>query len=239
MSHARASGRLGFTLVEGVGVLMALSTACTGSSLQSPQARAMAEMAQIAGAVESYAMEHGGLLPTDLEDLVTPDEQGYVYLKSVPLDPWGHEYVFEIEPRSGFDLISFGPDGAPGGESDAADLTLTSSDPLTQFVAFRGRRDSTTQAKADIAALAGAVEDYAMDHNGRLPENLQLLVTPDEEGYRYLSGETVPVDPWGNEYVYEPSSGQKFDLLSYGKDRSPGGEDDITLADATRSAPKR
>ncbi len=98
-----------------------------------------------------------------------------------------------------------------------------------------------TKAKADIAAIAGAVESYAMDNNGRLPESLELLVTPDENGYTYLKGEAVPVDPWGNEYVYEPGSGQKFNVMSYGKDGSPGGEadeSDITLADATQAARK-
>ena len=37
----------------------------------------------------------------------------------------------------------------------------------------------------------------------------------------------VPLDPWGKAYVYRaPGQGGDFDLLSYGKDGQPGGEDD-------------
>jgi general secretion pathway protein G len=44
----------------------------------------------------------------------------------VPLDPWGHAYAYTapgtVNP-DGFDLVSYGADGAPGGTGDNADLT--------------------------------------------------------------------------------------------------------------------
>ena len=48
------------------------------------------------------------------------------YLKKpIPLDPWGHPYIY-ISPGSqnptGYDLISYGRDGKPGGEGEDRDL---------------------------------------------------------------------------------------------------------------------
>lgn len=44
--------------------------------------------------------------------------------KNVPLDPWGNAYVFANPGEHGdYDLFSFGKDGQPGGEGEAADIT--------------------------------------------------------------------------------------------------------------------
>lgn len=44
--------------------------------------------------------------------------------KNVPQDPWGNSYVYKIPgEHSEFDLFSFGKDGQPGGEAEAADVT--------------------------------------------------------------------------------------------------------------------
>jgi len=85
-----------------------------------------------------------------------------------------------------------------------------------------------TKAKADITAIANAVDQYAIENAGRYPDSLELLVTPDENGFTFLKGEVVPKDPWGFEYGYEPpaAGSQTYRVLSYGKDGSPGGEGD-------------
>jgi general secretion pathway protein G len=45
------------------------------------------------------------------------------YLKKLPKDPWGHDYVYVCPGQHGdFDIISYGSDGQPGGTGDAADL---------------------------------------------------------------------------------------------------------------------
>jgi general secretion pathway protein G len=86
---------------------------------------------------------------------------------------------------------------------------------------------TTTKAAADIAAIASSLEEYAVNNGGRYPESLEALVTPDEGGQTYLNRETVPKDPWNNEYVYEPpQGGRKPNVISYGKDGAPGGEGD-------------
>lgn len=45
--------------------------------------------------------------------------------KAVPLDPWGRPYIYRLPGRNGeFDLLSYGRDGKPGGEGEAADVAL-------------------------------------------------------------------------------------------------------------------
>jgi general secretion pathway protein G len=83
-----------------------------------------------------------------------------------------------------------------------------------------------TIAEAEVQSIASAVKEFSMNNNGRLPETLDQLVTPDENGLTYLEDRTeVPVDPWGNEYWYEPDpNGISFEVGSYGADGEPGGE---------------
>lgn len=46
------------------------------------------------------------------------------YLAQPPIDPWGQPYVYRSPGETGgFDLISYGADGQPGGESFDADLS--------------------------------------------------------------------------------------------------------------------
>ncbi len=65
------------------------------------------------------------------------------------------------------------------------------------------------KAKADIVQISSAVDQYAIENNGRYPESLEVLVTPDENGFTYLSQETVPKDPWG----YTTSTGIVRELV--------------------------
>ena len=84
-----------------------------------------------------------------------------------------------------------------------------------------------TTAEANVKTLADACDSYAIENNGRYPESLEQLVQPDESGNTFLNRETVPTDPWGNPFVYEPpSGGRKLNITSYGKDGVPGGEGD-------------
>jgi general secretion pathway protein G len=43
--------------------------------------------------------------------------------KDVPMDPWGHPYVYRCPGQHGdFDLLSYGADGQEGGDGDGADV---------------------------------------------------------------------------------------------------------------------
>jgi general secretion pathway protein G len=44
--------------------------------------------------------------------------------KAVPRDPWGNAYVFVMPGEHGdYDLLSYGKDGKPGGDGEAAEIT--------------------------------------------------------------------------------------------------------------------
>ena len=82
------------------------------------------------------------------------------------------------------------------------------------------------KAKADIVAIQNALEQYTIENNGRYPDSLEVLVTPDANGFTFLDRETVPRDPWDNEYLYEaPGPGQiKPVIRTFGADGAPGGD---------------
>lgn len=90
----------------------------------------------------------------------------------------------------------------------------------------RLRTGQLGKAKADIVAIESSLNQFAIENNGRFPDSLEALITPDPNGNTYLDRESVPKDPWGNEYVYEPPGpGQPKPVIkSYGADGVPGGE---------------
>lgn len=82
----------------------------------------------------------------------------------------------------------------------------------------------------DIAALETALKMYKI-HNGVYPQSLKDLVERPQKATRwkdggYLEKGKVPKDSWGNEYAYViPGHHGPFDLISYGPDGEPGGDD--------------
>lgn len=45
------------------------------------------------------------------------------YIKLLPNDPWGRPYIYRYPGENGvYDLLSYGSDGEPGGEDQAADI---------------------------------------------------------------------------------------------------------------------
>lgn len=90
------------------------------------------------------------------------------------------------------------------------------------------------KAKADLYSINQALEQY-MIANGEFPDSIEALVQPDENNRQFLNQKTVPKDPWGNEYIYNPpsSGSNEIELFSYGRDGAAGGEGedrDLTYA---------
>jgi general secretion pathway protein G len=85
-------------------------------------------------------------------------------------------------------------------------------------------------AKSQVNALDNALEQYRID-TGHLPTTEQGLVALDvsPQGEASWAGpylkKAVPLDPWGNAYVYAlpGTHGGDFDLYSFGKDGRAGG----------------
>jgi general secretion pathway protein G len=92
------------------------------------------------------------------------------------------------------------------------------------------------KARVQMESMETALRLYKLD-NGAYPsteQGLQALIEAPTVGelpraWRkggYLEKGNVPKDPWGNEYVYlSPGLHGDFDLMSYGTDGQPGGED--------------
>lgn len=91
-----------------------------------------------------------------------------------------------------------------------------------------GARSDT--ARLQLQSFEQALDLYRLD-TGTYPttqQGLQALIR-DPGGVRgwrgpYLEATSVPLDPWGNPYVYKsPGERGAYDLLSLGSDRAPGG----------------
>jgi general secretion pathway protein G len=94
-------------------------------------AAAKADISTLTSAVKSFELDCGRP-PTTSEGLdalsVAPtknkDWKGPYLSRRPPLDPWGHRYDYAAGadgPRS-FTITSYGSDGAPGGNGEAADI---------------------------------------------------------------------------------------------------------------------
>jgi general secretion pathway protein G len=94
-----------------------------------------------------------------------------------------------------------------------------------------------TQTRVQIESLETALKLYKLD-NGVYPgteQGLQALVEQPDTGVLprkwrkggYLEKGRVPKDAWGNEYIFlAPGTGGDYDIISYGADGVPGGEDE-------------
>lgn len=82
-------------------------------------------------------------------------------------------------------------------------------------------------ALSQISALETALDAYRLDV-GEYPDSLDALVenVDDRAAWNgpYLRRD-LPLDPWGNSYVYTVDDGD-FTLISYGRDGEQGGSDD-------------
>lgn len=133
----------GLTLVEMIVVLaiIALIAALIVPNIigRPDQARvtvAQTDIRSIAAALKIYRLDNGDYPSTaqGLAALVTkpsgePAPTNWTpggYLATVPIDPWGHAYVYHNPGADGaeFDLLSTGKDGKPGGEGLNADIGL-------------------------------------------------------------------------------------------------------------------
>jgi general secretion pathway protein G len=127
----------GFTLVEllVVMIIIGLLAALVGPRFirQEEKAKVKAARAQIellSTALDTFRLDVGRY-PSSQEGLEALRTQpgglerwdGPYLKKDVPVDPWGKAYVYKSPGDHGpFDLLSYGADGAPGGDGDNRDI---------------------------------------------------------------------------------------------------------------------
>ena len=130
----------GFTLIELlvvltiIGLIMGLIGPRVLGYLEDSRAKtAKLQIESLSSALDLFYLD-AGRYPTTSEGLDAlaqrPSDVGiwngpYIKGGRVPLDPWGHPYVY-VQPgahQNDFDLMSYGRDGQPGGTGEDADIT--------------------------------------------------------------------------------------------------------------------
>jgi general secretion pathway protein G len=116
----------GMTLIEIIVVITILSLlmAAVGVAVipqldQAKQDTARMDIANINNALKTYYAKKGNYPDTGSGLKAVVDAQ---ILEKMPVDPWGHEYVYLNEGGKPV-IISYGRDGAPGGAETDADLS--------------------------------------------------------------------------------------------------------------------
>jgi general secretion pathway protein G len=139
MRHLASAVRVrGFTLLEllVVMVIIGLLAGLVGPRYFAQVGKSQVKVArsqieELEKALDQYRIDMGRCPSTEegLDALLSapinePDWAGPYLKKAVPLDPWGHPYVYANPGthNNDIDLVSYGKDGRPGGSGENADL---------------------------------------------------------------------------------------------------------------------
>ncbi|BDI31636.1 type II secretion system protein GspG [Capsulimonas corticalis] len=96
------------------------------------KASASSDISTLSSLLQQYRLDNDGFPTTEegLQALVTKPSsarnwKGPYTTKALPTDPWGNEYIYQAPGPDGQDFLitSYGADGQPGGDGDAADIT--------------------------------------------------------------------------------------------------------------------
>jgi len=129
MYRRTQSIRRGFTLIELLLVMAIIAILASvvipkfaGRPEQARQTKATADITTLSGLLDIFETDNGRYPTADegLQALVNNPGNlaNWKHLTDrIPLDPWGHPYVYRIPGTNGkaFDLISYGASGQEGG----------------------------------------------------------------------------------------------------------------------------
>jgi len=136
---SRRRGRKAFTLIELLVVILILAILAAlivprvvNRTGDAKRAKAASDIATLSSLLQQYRIDtdkypttEEGLNALRVQPSSAPNWRGPYATKDIPTDPWGNEYTYESPGEGGedFTIISYGSDGAPGGEGDAADIS--------------------------------------------------------------------------------------------------------------------
>jgi general secretion pathway protein G len=138
--YLRPSKRRGFTLIELLVVILILAILAAlivprviSRTSDAKLAKAHSDIAALTTALNAFRLDCDRFPSTEEGLQSLRDQPGDVrgwrgpYLeRPLPLDPWGNDYVYEYPGLRGDDsyvVMTYGLDGAPGGEGEAADIS--------------------------------------------------------------------------------------------------------------------
>jgi general secretion pathway protein G len=142
-THTRKAA---FTLMEllvVIAIITILTTIVGINVLHKPAeakvAATKANLKSLQTAIQLYKTENGfypaqaqGLRALVAKPVTDPipasfPADGYLSSRNVPKDEWNHDFIYLSPGRhnESFEIISYGSDGEPGGDGDAADLSTS------------------------------------------------------------------------------------------------------------------
>ena len=121
MDRPQRMGRLILGLVFLVATTLAFGLVWLthDASLTRAQQQARTDIRKLEGLFKSHHRLMGRF--PSKEEAFTPLIQARL-LERVPIDPWGHPYVYWMDGNTGA-VVSYGADGMPGGQGEDADLS--------------------------------------------------------------------------------------------------------------------
>lgn len=89
------------------------------------------------------------------------------------------------------------------------------------------------ESKADAANLSIKQLEQALETYKIRPKNGNKYPKSLEDAANFMKNGKVPMDPWGQPFVYSTSSGcgKAYEIISIGADGQRGGGDDISSCD--------
>ena len=137
---SRLSDQRGFTLIEILVVVVILGilagivvTRLLGEPEKARRTKAQVQIRNFEEALASFKLDNSFFQTTEqgLQALVEKPRTGRIpahyrdkgYIKKIPVDPWNNPYIY-LSPgiHDDYDIISYGPDGASGGDGEDADI---------------------------------------------------------------------------------------------------------------------
>ncbi len=129
-----------FTLIELLVVILILAILAAmivprvmGKTDDAKVSKAKSDIQALRTALHAFKLDTGRY-PTTEEGLPALEQapadvnnwKGPYTDRPISADPWGFEYVYETDGSDNISVVSYGQDGAPGGEGPAADVDIDS-----------------------------------------------------------------------------------------------------------------